>query len=99
MGANRHVYDAEGYAQFYSDWYTATTYGINPETGKYEEYQTNKDKFPAGYYAFPTQANLDKYGITLEQWRGYTQQMPTCLTMKFLVIVWDGKEPIFRISF
>lgn len=74
MGANRHVYDAEGYAQFYSDWYTATTYGINPETGKYEEYQTNKDKFPAGYYAFPTQANLDKYGITLEQWRGYTQQ-------------------------
>ncbi|MCD8182615.1 MAG: SusC/RagA family TonB-linked outer membrane protein [Bacteroides sp.] len=72
MGANRKVYDAEGYMKYRSDWYTATTYGVNPETGTYEEYQTNKDKYPAGYYAAPTQANLDKYGISLDQWRAYT---------------------------
>lgn len=74
MGANRKVYDAEGYTQFYSDWYTAQTYGVNPETGKYEEYQTKNNQYPKGYYALPTQANLDKYGITLDQWRGYTSQ-------------------------
>ena len=74
MGANREVYDGPGYTQFYSDWYTAQTYGVNPETGKYEEYQTKSNQYPKGYYALPTQANLDKYGITLDQWRGYTSQ-------------------------
>lgn len=74
MGANREVYDADGYTRFYSDWYTATTYGVNPDTGKYEEYQTNKDKYPVGYYALPTQTNLNKYGITEEQWRAYGSQ-------------------------
>lgn len=29
-------------------------------------------KYPAGYYDAPTQENLNKYGITLDQWRAYT---------------------------
>lgn len=72
MGANRDVYDGEGYLKYRRDWYVAGTYGVNPETGAYEEYQADKKKYPAGYYDAPTQENLNKYGITLDQWRAYT---------------------------
>lgn len=94
MGNNRKVYDPEGYTQFYSDWYTAQTYGVNPETGAYEEYQTNKNKFPAGYYALPTQVNLDKYGITLDQWRGYTSQTAETLDYEIFGtrMQWQGNN-------
>ncbi|MBD4337178.1 hypothetical protein GUH15_14145, partial [Xanthomonas citri pv. citri] len=36
MGANRDVYDGEGYLKYRRDWYVAGTYGVNPETGAYE---------------------------------------------------------------
>lgn len=68
MGANRKVYSPEGYMKFRRDWYVAGTYGVNPETGAYEEYQS--ENTPVGYYENPK--DLDKYGISLEQWRGYT---------------------------
>ncbi|MFT3822843.1 MAG: SusC/RagA family TonB-linked outer membrane protein [Chitinophagaceae bacterium] len=70
MGANRKVFGPEGYLQYRQDWYTAPTYGLNTTTGNYEAYvttQTNK-----GYYDRPTEANLAKYGITLDQWKAYT---------------------------
>lgn len=57
MGANRDVYDGEGYLKYRRDWYVAGTYGVNPETGAYEEYQADKKKYPAGYYDAPTQEN------------------------------------------
>ena len=77
MGSNnRSVYSPEGYLQYREDWYTAATYGTNPETGKYEAYQLRDSKgniqYPAGYYTNPTPGNLAKYGITLDQWKSYT---------------------------
>lgn len=68
MGANRKVYSPEGYIKFRRDWYVAGTYGENPETGTYEEYQS--ENTPIGYYENPN--DLNRYGITLDQWRGYT---------------------------
>ena len=56
MGKHRDVYDAEGYLNFRGDWYTSTG-GFGNNPGK--------------YYA-PTQENLAKHGITINQWRGYT---------------------------
>lgn len=85
MGANRKVYGPEGYMNYRRDWYVANTYGTNPHTGVYEAYGAatwvpkkggNEGegewvfKTPAGYYDNPN--NLDKYGITLDQWRAYT---------------------------
>ncbi|SFE47594.1 SusC/RagA family TonB-linked outer membrane protein [Thermophagus xiamenensis] len=71
MGINREVYGPDEYLQFYEDWFTAPTYGLNSETGKYEAYQTTYEDKP-GYYARPSSENLAKYGISLEQWRSYT---------------------------
>ncbi|MEI6950635.1 SusC/RagA family TonB-linked outer membrane protein [Paraflavisolibacter sp. H34] len=71
MGAHRNVFGAEGYMQYRQDWYTAPTYGLNATTGNYEAYQSSFKNQP-GYHLRPTQENLDKYGITLDQWRAYT---------------------------
>jgi len=67
MGANRKVFDANGYLQYRKDWYTAGTYGVNSETGKYEAYANGSQ---IGKFENPN--NLAKYGVTLDQWRGYT---------------------------
>ncbi len=71
MGANREVYGPEGYLQFYEDWYTTKTYGVNNETGEYEAYQTTQSSNP-GYYSYPSEENLAEYGITIGEWRSYT---------------------------
>ena len=72
MGVNRNVYDPDGYIQYREDYYTSDTYGLNPDTGEYGAYQSNSGaaRNKPGYYAKP--AELDKYGITLEEWRAYT---------------------------
>ncbi|MCD8166828.1 MAG: SusC/RagA family TonB-linked outer membrane protein [Bacteroides sp.] len=54
MGANRKVYDADGYLQFRSDYYNSSS---NFET-------------PAKFVK-PTQENLAKYGVTLDEWKAY----------------------------
>ncbi|UYQ95885.1 TonB-dependent receptor plug domain-containing protein [Chitinophaga horti] len=69
MGANRPVFDANGYMQYREDWYTAPTYATNTTTGNYEAYGTSANK---GFYAEPTAENLAKYGVTIEQWRAFT---------------------------
>ncbi|MEJ5995664.1 SusC/RagA family TonB-linked outer membrane protein [Pedobacter sp. Du54] len=69
--AEREVFDAAGYMQYRKDWYTAPTYGINTVTGNYEKYQSTFKAQP-GYYEEPTDANLAKWGITLAQWKAYT---------------------------
>lgn len=76
MGANRPVFGPEGYMQYREDWYTAATYGLNTANNQYEAYQVPQsgwgtNKRP-GFYARPTDANLTKYGITIDQWRAYT---------------------------
>jgi TonB-linked SusC/RagA family outer membrane protein len=71
MAANRPVFDGEGYMQYRRDWYTAPTYGINAATGNYEAYQSSLKTQP-GFYDNPTPENLSRYGISVDQWKGYT---------------------------
>lgn len=68
----RKVYDADGYLKYRTDFYTTDTYGINRSTGKYEAYQTGNR--PSGYYDRPTDSNLSKYGLTMNDWRNQTTQ-------------------------
>jgi TonB-linked SusC/RagA family outer membrane protein len=68
--AYREVYGPDGYMKFREDWYKKDTYGLNPENGKYEAYQSGTLKGKIGYYDHPD--ILDKYGVPLEQWRSYT---------------------------
>lgn len=68
----RKVYNPEGWLNYRRDFYVTDTYGVNPSTGKYEAYQTGNR--PAGYYDRPTESNLNKYGLTLDQWRNQTNQ-------------------------
>lgn len=72
MGDSRKVYDADDYLKYRTDFYTTDTYGVNPSTGKYEAYQSGNR--PAGYYDRPTDANLGKYGLTMDTWRAQTTQ-------------------------
>jgi hypothetical protein len=44
---------------------------------------SDKKKYPAGYYDAPTQENLNKYGITLDQWRAYTNAGSDISTKKY----------------
>lgn len=81
--AYRDVYDADGYVNYLSDWYKATTYGTNPLTGKYEaygaaEWKVDKDH-PEGYWKFlknpgyfDNPNNLSHYGISQDEWAAYT---------------------------
>lgn len=72
IGNSRHVFDADGYLQYYQDFYETDTYGLNPATGKYEVYGNGSK--PVGYYASPD--NLAKYGISKETWQSYTVNSP-----------------------
>lgn len=78
IGDSRKVYDANGYLKYREDFYTTDTYGVNPQTGNYEAYQTGNT--PAGYYGRPTEANLNRHGITLDGWKAQTNQDPSMST-------------------
>lgn len=71
MGANRPVFGPEGYMQYRQDWYTEASYGTDA-SGAYAPYQTGVSKGKGGYYERPTPDVLDKYGITIDQWRQYS---------------------------
>ncbi|AXY75375.1 SusC/RagA family TonB-linked outer membrane protein [Paraflavitalea soli] len=78
---NRDVFGPEGYIQYREDWYKAATFGVNAATGQYEAYQVplsgwGTNKRP-GYFENPTPENLAKYGITIDQWRAYSTNLPT----------------------
>lgn len=61
------VYNPEEYMQYREDWYKTPTYGMNPETGKYEAYQTGSVK--PGFYDRPDRL---PEGVSLNDWRAYT---------------------------
>lgn len=42
--AYRDVFSAKDYVRYRTDWYKTPTYGVNPETGRYEAYQTGDQK-------------------------------------------------------
>ena len=68
MAIQRKTYDPAGYLNFYEDWFTQNTYGMNTETGKYEAYVGKVgDARRPGYYSNP--ANVSKWGISLDEWR------------------------------
>lgn len=60
-------YDAEGYLRYHEDWRKKDTYGLNPETGKYEAYVTGN--VGKGYFDHPSR--LGKYGVDEATWMGY----------------------------
>lgn len=66
----RDYYDAEGYLGYRTDFYKRDTYGYD-DNGVYRDYQSSHKDHP-GYFEYPSEANLSKYGITLDQWMGYT---------------------------
>ena len=76
MTAKREVFGPEGYIKYRNDWYLADTYGVNKTTGAYEPYQTastaSQGKILPGYFDHPTDENLSRYGLTLDQWKAYT---------------------------
>jgi len=65
----RERFDIEGYLQHRQDWYTKNTYGVNPETGAYEAYQTGVYADQPGFFMRPDQLAGT---VSLEDWRGYT---------------------------
>ncbi len=52
--AYREVFSPEGYMNYREDFYKSSTYGVNPDNGKYEEYQARDSKgnliVTPGYY-------------------------------------------------
>lgn len=75
LNYKRKVFGPEGYLQYRRDWYKTQTYGVNADTGAYEAYQATDKKGMYGYYDQPTADNLNKYGITMDQWKAYDPNM------------------------
>lgn len=67
--AYRERFSPEEYLQHRQDWYTKNTYGVNPETGDYEAYQTGVYANQSGYFMRPDQLPAD---VSIDDWRGYT---------------------------
>lgn len=72
--AYREMFAPADYMKYREDWYKTPTYGINAATGNYEAYQTAATTGKPGYYDAPD--NLNKFGVTLDQWRAYTNNAP-----------------------
>ncbi len=65
----RERFSREAYLQHRQDWYTKNTYGVNPQTGAYEAYQTGVFTSQPGYFMRPDQLPED---ITIDDWKAYT---------------------------
>lgn len=64
----RERFGNDAYLQHRQDWFTKNTYGVNPQTGAYEAYQTGVYTNRPGFFSKPDQLT----GVSLDQWRGYT---------------------------
>lgn len=69
----RERFGPEAYMQHRQDWFTKNTYGVNPQTGAYEAYQTGVYVNRPGYFMRPDQLPSS---ISLDAWRGYTTNNP-----------------------
>jgi len=65
----RERFTPDAYLQHRQDWYTKNTYGVNPETGAYDAYQTGVYKDKPGYFMRPDQLPAT---VSIDDWRGYT---------------------------
>lgn len=72
--AYHNMFTLDQYMQHRRDYLVARTYGTNPDTGNYEEYQARDGQgnltTPMGYYEHYN--NLSSYGISQQQWMDYT---------------------------
>lgn len=62
-------FSPEAYLQHRQDWYAKNTYGVNPETGIYEAYQTGVYADQPGFFMQPDQLPST---VSIDDWRGYT---------------------------
>ena len=51
--AYRNRFSVSGYLQHRQDWLEKNYYGVNPETGEYEAYQSGTYASKPGYYTNP----------------------------------------------
>lgn len=65
----RKRWDTDAYMQHRQDWLTKNTYGVNPETGEYEAYQTGVYTDQPGFFMRPDQLPSS---ISLDSWRAYS---------------------------
>ena len=65
----RERFSTDAYLQHRQDWFTKNTYGVNPQTGAYEAYQTGTLTSQPGYYMRPEQLPAD---ISIDKWRSYS---------------------------
>lgn len=69
----RKRWDPDAYMQHRQDWLTKNTYGVNPETGTYEAYQTGVFADQPGFFMRPDQLPS---AISLDSWRAYSTNDP-----------------------
>ncbi|GHT59876.1 SusC/RagA family TonB-linked outer membrane protein [Bacteroidia bacterium] len=65
----RERFAPEAYLQHRQDWYTKNSYGVNPETGAYEAYQTGVYANQPGFFMRPDQLPSN---ISVDAWRAYS---------------------------
>src|SRR5690606_27652149 len=65
----RKRWDTDAYLQHRQDWLTKNTYGVNPETGAYEAYQTGVFTDQPGFFMRPDQLPSN---VSLDSWRAYS---------------------------
>ncbi len=65
----RRRWNTDEYMQHRVDWLTKNTYGVNPETGAYEAYQTGVFANQPGFFMRPDQLPAN---ISLDSWRAYS---------------------------
>ena len=68
----RERFGTDAYMQHRQDWFTKNTYGVNPETGVYEAYQTGVYANQPGYFIRPDQLPSS---VSIENWRAYTSNL------------------------
>lgn len=65
----RERFNPDTYLQHRQDWYTKNSYGVNPETGEYEAYQSGVYANQPGFFMRPEQLPSN---VSLDDWRAYT---------------------------
>jgi TonB-linked SusC/RagA family outer membrane protein len=67
--AYRKRFSPDDYLQHRQDWYAKNTYGVNPNTGAYEAYQTGVYAKQPGFFSRPDQLPSN---VSINDWRTYT---------------------------
>jgi len=66
----RRRFEPDAYLTHRQNWYEKNTYGVNPETGAYEAYQSGVYAKQPGYFSRPNQLPA---GVSIDDWKAYTK--------------------------